>query len=138
MPEGDSIFRVARTLNSALSGRKVTRFESMLPKLDRVNEDSPVAGREIRGVRSHGKWLVMEFSGDLFLLTHMLMSGSWHIYRPGERWQRPRRDMRIVIETPDMLAVAFKVPVAEFHTAYTLARRDGFNTLGPATLDTAF
>ena len=25
----------------------------------------------------------MHFSGDLILLTHMLMSGSWHIYRPG-------------------------------------------------------
>ena len=27
----------------------------------------------------------------------MRMSGSWHIYRPGERWQRPPRDMRIVV-----------------------------------------
>ena len=23
------------------------------------------------------------------LRTHMRMNGSWHIYRPGQRWQRP-------------------------------------------------
>ena len=46
----------------------------------------------------------------------MRMSGSWHIYRPGERWQRPRADMRIVVATAAYEAVAFTVPVAEFYT----------------------
>jgi endonuclease-8 len=64
----------------------------------------------------------------------MLMSGSWHIYRPGEKWQRHPSHMRIVVETPAMLAVAFNVPVAEFHSAASLARREGFNRLGPAPL----
>src|SRR5438270_192065 len=112
MPEGDSIFRAARTLNSALARRTVTSFESMLPKLDRIDHDAPLTGRTIVSVTAHGKWTVMEFSGDLFLLTHMLMSGSWHIYKPGERWQRPHRDMRIVIGTSAYVAVAFSVPVA--------------------------
>jgi len=48
------------------------------------------------------------------LRTHMRMRGSWHLYRPGERWQRPRSDMRIVIETADVIAVGFNVPVAEW------------------------
>jgi endonuclease-8 len=43
----------------------------------------------------------------------MLMSGSWHIYRPGERWQRPRTNMRILIENSEYVAVAFNVPVAK-------------------------
>jgi endonuclease-8 len=80
----------------------------------------------------------MHFSGDLILLTHMLMSGSWHIYRPGEKWQRHHSHMRIVVETPAMLAVAFNVPVAEFHSAASLARREGFNRLGPAPLSPEF
>jgi endonuclease-8 len=50
------------------------------------------------------------------------MSGSWHIYRPGEPWQKPRSQMRIVIENSDYLAVGFLVPVAEMHTALSLAR----------------
>ena len=44
MPEGDTIFRAARTLNRALAGQVVTRFETQLPRLARVDEDAPVAG----------------------------------------------------------------------------------------------
>ena len=138
MPEGDTLFRMARTLQRAIGGQIVTRFETVLPKLARVDDDAPLAGRTIECVESEGKWLLMRFSGDLILLTHMLMSGSWHIYRPGERWQRGRQHMRIVIETPRMVAVAFNVPVAEFHTGDSLARRVGFNRLGPAVLGEDF
>jgi endonuclease-8 len=53
----------------------------------------------------------------------MLMSGSWHIYRHGERWQQPRFNMRIVIENSEYIAVGFRVPVAEMHTAQSLARQ---------------
>jgi endonuclease-8 len=134
MPEGDTIFRTARTLERALGGQVVTRFETVLPKLARVDYDTPLAGRTVDSVEARGKWLLIHFSGDLILLTHMLMSGSWHIYRPGEAWQRRRIHMRIVVETPVMLAVAFNVPVAEFHSAASLARREGFNRLGPAPL----
>jgi endonuclease-8 len=134
MPEGDTIFRTARTLTRALGGQTVTRFETVLPKLERVDYDTPLAGRTIESVESRGKWLLMHFSGDLILLSHMLMSGSWHIYRPGEKWQRHRSHMRIVVETASMLAVAFDVPVAEFHTARSLERRAGLNRLGPAPL----
>ena len=80
----------------------------------------------------------MYFSGDLILLTHMLMSGSWHIYRPGEQWQRSRIQMRIVIETDQCVAVAFKVPVAEFHTAASLARHASVRRLGPDVLADEF
>jgi len=72
------------------------------------------------------------------LQTHMLMSGSWHIYRPGERWQRPRDEMRIIIGAQETEAVAFKVPVAEFHTTASLARRPGFIQLGPDILADEF
>jgi endonuclease-8 len=76
----------------------------------------------------------MHFSGDLVLLTHMLMSGSWHIYRPGEPWRMSRYHMRIVVATERMVAVAFHVQVAEFHTEASLARRPGFSRLGPDIL----
>ncbi len=138
MPEGDTIFRAARTLDRALAGKIVTRFQTVLPKLGRVDEDSPVAGRSVEKVEARGKWLLMHFSGDLILLTHMLMSGSWHIYRPGERWKSAPRDMRIVLETADILAVAFRVPVAEFHSAASLRRHPGLNRLGPDILGQDF
>jgi endonuclease-8 len=134
MPEGDTLFRTAATLQRAIGGQVVTGFETVLPKLDRVNVDTPIVGRTVERVESAGKWLLMRFSGGLTLLTHMLMSGSWHIYRPGERWFVSRQHMRIVIETERFVAVAFNVPVAEFHTDDSLAKRRGFSTLGPDLL----
>jgi len=138
MPEGDSIYRAAQALHRALAGRTVTSFETVLPKLARVDDDAPVKGRTIERVRPAGKNLIIEFSGDLHLHTHMKMNGSWHIYRPGERWQRPRRDMRIVISTDDYVAVAFTVPVAEFHSSRTLARNDDLRGMGPDLLGATF
>jgi endonuclease VIII len=136
VPEGDTLYRTARTLQLGLGGQIVTRFESVLPKLSRIDDDTPLAGRTVEKVESRGKWLLIYFSGDLILLTHMLMSGSWHIYRPGEEWKRPTGQMRIVIATEKLLAIGFLVPVAEFHTAESLAWREGFKDLGPRLLDT--
>ena len=138
MPEGDTIFRAARTLHRALAGKFVTRFETQLPQLARVDYDTPLAGRVVESVESHGKWICMRFSGDLTLLTHMLMSGSWHIYRPGETWQRSRQQMRIAIYTEDFVAVAFQVPIAEFHTSESLSRQGSLRLLGPDVLAPEF
>src|SRR5262249_24123256 len=77
-------------------------------------------------------------SGDLVLRTHMRMKGSWHVYRPGERWQRPKGAMRVVVETADFQAVAFDVPVAEFQRARELARDPAVAGLGPDLLDAGF
>jgi endonuclease-8 len=132
MPEGDTIHRAATTLHRALAGKTVTRFESVFPGLLRVHADAPVTGRRIEGVSAAGKHLLIRFAGDLVLRTHMRMNGSWHIYRPYERWRRRREDMRIVIGTDDFVAVAFTVPVAEFHSERSLARHLG--TLGPDLL----
>jgi endonuclease-8 len=138
MPEGDTIFRAARTLNRALAGQVVTKFETQLPQLSRVDEDAPIAGRTVESVDASGKWIHMKFSGDLTLLTHMLMSGSWHIYRPGEAWQRGRQQMRVAVYTANFVAVAFQVPIAEFHTAATLRRHRSVVRLGPDVLGVEF
>jgi endonuclease VIII len=138
VPEGDTIFRAARTLHRALSGKTVDQFESMFPSLNRVHEDSPLTGRTIKNVRARGKHLLIEFSGGLVLRTHMRMNGSWHIYRQGEAWQRARRDMRIVIKAGGYEAVGFNVPVAEFLTPRALARHVELRQLGPDVLSDGF
>jgi endonuclease VIII len=134
VPEGDTIFRAARALHRALAGQKVVHFESAYAPLTRVNDDTPLAERVIERFESRGKWLLIFLSGDLILLTHMLMNGSWHIYRRGERWKRPRQQMRIVLTTVDYEAVAFNVPIAQFHTARTLERHTAMHKLGPDLL----
>ena len=138
MPEGDTIARAAAALHRALAGRVVTAFATGLAPLARVDDDTPIAGRTIEQCRSVGKHLLMTFSGALVLRTHMRMSGSWHLYRPGERWQRPPRAARIRIDTDAWVAVAFDVPVAEFVREADLHRHRPLAMLGPDLADPSF
>jgi len=138
MPEGDTIYRTARTLQKAIGGKVVTAFETGLAKLAAVNDESPIVGRTVERVEARGKWCLIFFSGDLILVTHMLMSGSWHIYHAEERWKLPRRMMRVVITCDDYQAVAFNVPIAEFHMARSLERSSQVPKLGPDVLSEGF
>ena len=138
VPEGDTIFRAARTLHRAFADKTVVAFDSALPALNRIHEDSPITGRTIERVSAAGKHLLMHFSGGLVLRTHMRMNGSWHIYRPGEQWQRPRRDMRVQIATADYVAVGFNIPVAEFVKGRDLHKHDELRKLGPDVLSDGF
>jgi endonuclease-8 len=138
MPEGDTIFRAAAAMHRALAGRTVAGFDTAYAHLARVHDGTPLTGRTIESCESAGKHLLVSFSGDLILRTHMRMSGSWHLYRPGEAWQRPPHQMRIRIDTDVWVAVAFNVPVAEFLRSGDLPRNRALSSLGPDFLSSDF
>ena len=62
MPEGDTIHRAARTLDTALRGQRIERFESVLAQLNRVDADAPIAGRLVERVEARGKHVLMWLS----------------------------------------------------------------------------
>jgi endonuclease-8 len=68
----------------------------------------------------------------------MRMNGSWHLYRPGERWRRPRGAMRVVVETAPWVAVGFDLAVAELLRFAALARQRDLRRLGPDLLAAEF
>jgi len=138
MPEGDTILRAARMLNAELAGHTVTHFESVFSRITRADGRLVMRGRIIERVEARGKHLLMWFSGDLVLRTHMRMHGVWHLYRRGARWRHPRSDMRLVIGTPEYEAVAFNVPVAELLRAADLERSPAVRNLGPDILGEDF
>jgi endonuclease-8 len=138
VPEGDTIFRAARTLQRALAGRTITQFDTHLAPLAAVDRRAPIAGRAIVEVSARGKHVLIDLSGDLVLRSHLRMHGSWHLYRPGERWRAPRRDARIVISTNEWLAIAFGVSDAEFLTHAELDRHPRVAALGPDLLSASF
>jgi len=138
MPEGDTIFRTARTLGRALTGKVVTRFESAYAQLVQADDQAAFAGETVARVEARGKWLLMHFSGGRILATHMLMIGSWHIYRPGERWQEARANLRVLLETADFVAVGFRIPVAKVYTAESLARERAIPQPGSDVLGAEF
>jgi endonuclease VIII len=138
MPEGDTIFRTARAMHRILAGKMITRTETILPALARAPGLWSLEGRTVDRVASRGKHLLIYFSGDLVLRTHLRLRGSWHLYRRGDRWKRPLRDMHIVLETADVEAVAFEVPDAQLLRGRDLTRTGPLQTLGPDLLDPEF
>ena len=84
MPEGDTIHRSAAALRTALVGKPVVRFDA-----PRLYGPRPAVGRVIELVESHGKHLDVSWDDGLVLHTQMRMTGSWHLYRSGERWRKP-------------------------------------------------
>jgi endonuclease-8 len=130
MPEGDTIYRAARAMQKAIGGKVATAFEANVATLASVADSKGIVGRTVEKVEARGKWCLIHFSGDLILLTHMLMSGSWHIYKVGEKWWMGRNRMRCVVTCGDYQVVAFNVPVAEFHTARSLERHSQVPKLG--------
>ena len=83
VPEGDTIHRTATALRAALLGKVMTGFEA--PRLD---GHRPAIGAVIERVDSRGKHIEIGWDDGTILHTHMRMTGSWHLYRPGERWRK--------------------------------------------------
>jgi endonuclease VIII len=112
LPEGDTVWLAGRHLNDALGGRVLVRSDFRIPSLATVD----LAGRTVLGVVSRGKHLLFRVDGDppLTLHTHFRMDGSWHLYRPGERWTGgPDWQVRVVLEVADRVAVGYRLPVIE-------------------------
>lgn len=160
MPEGDTLYRAATTLRKALLGRTVTQFESSVPGVSVVDDRTPVAGRVISAVEARGKHLLITLSApppatrseatdaqpvespatlpDLVLHTHLRMTGSWHLYRPGERWQKPERYAKVVIHTDEFVAPCFSAPVVELLTEWQAQRHTDLQELGPDAMTVEF
>jgi endonuclease-8 len=136
MPEGDTIFRTAATLSKAIGQKTVRRFRSPLPAVSAYSER--LSGQRITRVEPRGKNLLIHFEDGTALHTHMKMTGSWHIYRPGERWQKSERAARVVIETDDFVAVCFSAPVVEVIAGKDLAAHPALSRLGPDVLAADF
>ncbi len=134
MPEGDTLRRTALGLAPHLVGRPVTaaRARPGGPQVQRI------VGATIESVEAVGKNLLIRFDNGLELRTHLRMNGSWHRYRPGERWRRPSDRARLVLEVPGAVAVCFDAPVIELFETRAEAIHPALAGLGPDLLDPAW
>lgn len=129
MPEGDTVWRTARSLDAALAGADVVA-DLRVPALAEVE----LSGR-VRTL-ARGKHLLTRFTGGAgdgtTLHTHLRMEGSWHLYRPGERWRRPAHQARAVLISPEWTAVGFSLGVVEL--VATAGEDEVVGHLGPDLL----
>jgi endonuclease-8 len=133
MPEGDTIYRTAVVLRRSLAGHIVTGFEVDRPNVTLAASREDIVGSTVTKIESNGKHLFIHFStpNEVVLHTHMKMSGTWHIYRPGERWWRPEAEARVVIRTEVAVAPCFHPPIVELLTAKELGLHRVVGRLGP-------
>ena len=126
MAEGDTLARIATALGAALVGAEVRNAEGRAG-----TRLSALVGVRVSGVEARGKHLLIAFDNGLTLHTHLALHGSWHRYRPGERWRRPRTRASALIETDATVAVAFDAPTVELLDSRAVAIHPRLRQLGP-------
>lgn len=108
MPEGDTVYRTARHLDSALAGETLLSSDFRVPRYAEID----LSGSVIDGVVSVGKHLLTRV-GEVSIHSHLKMEGSWHLYRPGSKWKRPASTARLVLSTENWIAVGFDLGVID-------------------------
>lgn len=125
MPEGDSVYRLARRLDASLRGRRL-RGRGLLGR--GLADGSPgsrlqvaayaeveLGGATVLGHDTHGKHLLTRLDDGRTLHTHLRMQGSWSVLRRGRRLP-PRRsdDVRVVLATEaGVVAYGLDLPVVD-------------------------
>jgi endonuclease VIII len=134
MAEGDSILRLARRMDAALGGSAV-RVRTPGRRRPQGRPAADLDGRTLSGAESRGKHLLLRFDGELVLHSHLGMRGSWHLYRPGERWRRPAAAAWIALEADGAVAVNFDGSSMRIVRKAELGRDPRLARLGPDLLD---
>ncbi len=127
MPEGDSLHRTAHTLQRVLGQQQLVRVRSSVPAI----AGAELVGHVVAEVSARGKNLLIRFDDGRVLHTHLRMNGSWHVYRPGERFQRPMHQARVVLEVADALAVCFSAPTVRLLAPRAFENDPYLTGLGP-------
>ncbi len=102
------VWRTARQLDEALTGRVLTRSDFRVPRFATVD----LTGRTVTGTVSRGKHLLTRVDGGLTVHTHLKMDGSWRI-RPGGG--HPPRDhrIRLVLGNDARQALGYRLGIVE-------------------------
>ena len=125
MPEGDTLFRTAATLQRWLGGREVTEATAAA---------APMVGHTVERVEANGKHLLVRFDSGHVLHTHLRMTGSWHVYGTGARWQRPASQAKVTLTCGERMAVCFNAPVVELLAPGAERNHPSLAGLGPDVL----
>jgi endonuclease-8 len=132
VPEGDSVWRAANQLHTALAGQKLLASDFRVPRFATLN----LAGWTMEEVVPRGKHLLMRLAGPgqerLTIHSHLKMEGSWQIYPPGGRWRKPGFTARCVLRTAAADAVGFSLGLLEVIKTSEEDKAVGF--LGPDLL----
>ncbi|MDN5795374.1 MAG: Fpg/Nei family DNA glycosylase [Intrasporangium sp.] len=131
MPEGDTVWRTAQRLDTALAGRPIVASDLRWPDLATAD----LRDRDTLEVVSRGKHLLHRIEGGLTLHSHLRMEGRWRIeatatLKPG--W-RHLPDLRALVATSAWTALGLRL--GELDLVPTVRESGLVGHLGPDLLD---
>jgi endonuclease-8 len=138
MPEGDTIHYAANRMRPLLEGRIPDEILTPHPRHGRERWPERLSGRAVRAIDAHGKHLFLRFTGGLTLHSHLRMTGSWSVYRRGQRWRRAPRRAWLVLRADGQEVVQFDGPVLELMTDSRTRFDQRISGLGPDVLGEHF
>ena len=130
MPEGDSIYVLARKLDAALKGRRLETAELRVGAL----AGADLAGATVLEHDTHGKHLLTRFDSGWTLHTHLRMDGSWTVVGAGKSLPRNLDpDIRVLLRAvAGPTAYGLSIPIVEL--VQTSAEHEVVGYLGPDPL----
>ncbi len=129
MPEGDTVHKVAGVIRGELQGKTLQKC-----LVRGVYGSERLAGSTVQEVTAVGKHMLVVFDRDLQLRVHLGMKGSWHRYKPGARWKRPRSSAAVVLATESTELVLFNALDVELIPTPQKKWHKQLNELGPDLL----
>ncbi len=96
MAEGPVLHFYAKQLRRVLEGQEID-VEFGIRRLKPMEHS--VKGLSVACVEAHGKQIRIHLSDKRLILVHLMMWGSWRIYRRGARWDKPPKNAKLVVRT---------------------------------------
>lgn len=130
MPEGDSVWRAARTLHDSLVGTTLRGAQLRWPSLAAVD----LTGWGTTEVEPRGKHLLHRFDSGYTLHSHLRMEGRWDVVSGSGRPPPARSDVRAWLATDQLVAVGRRLgrlDLVRTATEDTLVGHLGPDILGP-------
>lgn len=130
MTEGPRAHAIATLMNNYMIGRPVEFFIAKTRKA-RIPLEEIHRGR-INRAEAYGKNLLV-FINDYAIRIHTLIYGILKIYKAGDNYEKPVRQVRLVIRAGDYELVGYNVPIIEIDYADQILKRV-LETHGPDPL----
>lgn len=127
MPEGDTVYRVARQLHEALAGRELVASDFRVPSAATID----LAGEPVLEVLSRGKHILMHI-GAYTVHSHLRMEGRWRLVGRHDRLPGPAHQIRAVLTVPDRVAVGLELGMLD--VVPSARERELVGHLGPDLL----
>jgi endonuclease-8 len=141
VPEGDTLFKIARYLHAELQGRLLRQGQvratpgTTAKTGGDIALDRNLSGCRITEVRARGKHLFILLDDGRLLRSHLGLWGTWHSYAPEEPWQLPRARAAILLDVGERLFVCFNPRQVEVLHPHGVRQRTLSQSIGPDLLD---